>query len=317
MDLNTTYLGLALRSPLIGSASPLWDDLALAREAEAAGLSALVLRSWFTDSTGGGGQDAAAFDAYLGHLRAAKRALGVPVIASLNGTAPDDWTEPAKRMEDAGADAIELNVYYIPVDLDLAAQRIEDEHTEVVAAVKRAVSIPIAVKMSPFFTNVCNMAKRFVEAGANGLVLFNRFFQPDVELETMRAVSHTLLSTEYDLRLPLRWIGLLHGRVPTDFAATGGVRTGQDAVKLLAVGAQAVMLCSAIIDGGVESVRQIHEEVLAWMEACEFASLADLRGRMSAASLDDPAAFERAHYVDTLRQRLPRPRGRDERRGTP
>lgn len=306
MDLTTTYLGLALRTPLIGSACPLWDEPSFVQQAEDAGLAAVVLRSWFADQAGR--REAPGLDAYVDRLRRVKSAVQIPVVASLNGTAPDDWIGPAKRMEEAGADAIELNIYYIPVDLELSGQRIEEQHVEVLSTVKNVVSIPVAVKMSPFFTNVCNVARRLADRGADGLVLFNRFFQPDIELETRRVVSHMLLSTEYDLRLPLRWIGLLHGRVSADLAATGGVRTGQDVVKVLAAGARAVMLCSAIIEGGLKQVRSIEEEMQAWMEACEFSSVSRLRGCMSAASIDDASAFERAQYIETLTRKLSLPR---------
>jgi len=308
MDLATTYLGFRLRTPLVVSSSPLSDDTDTVREMEDAGISAVVLRSWFTDEDGTRRDPVyRSLAEYLDHIRRTKDVVRVPVIASLNGVAPDDWRAPARSIEEAGADALELNIYYIPVDLDRAGERIERDHVEVVEAVKAEVSIPVAVKMSPFFTNVCNVAQRFVQAGAAGLVLFNRFYQPDIELEGRRAVSHLLLSTEQDLRLPLRWIGLLHGRIGADLAATGGIRTGHDVVKLLAVGAQAAMLCSAIIDGGVERVRAIIGEMQAWMEACGFDSVDAMRGIMSARSLDDPSALERAQYVRMI-AKGPRPR---------
>lgn len=304
IDLSTSYLGMTLRTPLIASASPLSDDLGTVRQMEDAGISAIVIRSWFTDHAGGR-SGLGNLDAYAGHLRNAKKAAGVPVIASLSGTTGCDWRAPARRMQDAGADALELNVYYVPLDLDMPGDRVEGDHVETLAAVREAITIPVAVKMSPFFTNVCNVAKRFSECGADGLVLFNRFYQPDLEIETRRVTSHVLLSTEHDLRLALRWIALLHGRVDADLAATGGIRTGHDVVKMLAVGADATMLCSALIEGGVERIRAIEEEVRVWMEACEFPSVAALKGCMSHRSVLDPAAFERAQYVAAIGGGLP------------
>jgi len=307
MDLATTYLGLRLRSPLVVSASPLSDDLGLVRRMEEAGVSAVVLRSWFTDSDGVRRDPVfRSLDQYLDHARQVRRSAGVPVVASLNGTGADDWATPARRIEEAGADALELNIYYVPVDLDLPAERIEQDHLDVVASVRAAVSIPLAVKLSPSYTNVCNIARRFAAAGANALVLFNRFYQPDIELETRRTVSHLLYSTEQDLRLPLRWIGLLHGRVAADLAASGGIRTGNDVLKLLAVGAQVAMLCSAVMEGGVDRIGTILEELQTWMEACGFDSIDRMRGVMSAASLEDPSAFERAQYVRMIGEERPR-----------
>jgi dihydroorotate dehydrogenase (fumarate) len=312
MDLATTYLGLRLRTPLVVSASPLSDDLGLVRRLVEAGISAVVMRSWFTDS-GGERRDPVfrSLDQYLDHIRHIRKGANIPVVASLNGTGPDDWASPARRIEEAGADALELNIYYVPVDLDLPAERIEQDHLDVVASVRAAVSIPVAVKLSPSYTNVCNIAGRFAGAGANALVLFNRFYQPDIELESRRTVSHLLLSTEQDLRLPLRWIGLLHGRIGAELAASGGIRTGNDVLKLMAVGAQVAMLCSAVMDGGVGRVRAVLEELETWMEACGFESVDGMRGIMSAASLENPSAFERAQYVRMIGEGMARPkRGR-------
>jgi len=308
MDLATTYLGLPLRTPLVASSSPLSDDMDVVRTMEDAGISAIVLRSWFTDQEDMRRDPAyRSLDEYLDHTRRVKQAVGMPVIASLNGTTPDDWREPARRIEEAGADALELNIYYIPTDLELPAERIEKDHVDIVGAVKAEVSIPVSVKMSPFFTNACNVASRYADAGASGLVLFNRFYQPDIELESRRTVSHLLLSTEHDLRLPLRWIGLLHGRVGADLAATGGVRTGHDVAKLLAVGAQVAMLCSAIIEGGMDRVRGVIAELKAWLEACGFDSVGGMRGIMSARALGDTSTLERAQYVRMLGEKKPLP----------
>ncbi|NDJ59997.1 MAG: dihydroorotate dehydrogenase-like protein, partial [Chloroflexi bacterium] len=269
VDLRTTYLGKELRSPLVASASPLSDDIGNIKRLEDAGASAIVHYSLFeeqirqettrlhADTLAGTESFAEALtyfpepdtfhlgpDGYLNHIRQAKEAVDIPVIASLNGTSIGGWTRFAREMEEAGADALELNIYYIPTDMNLPGAQVEQTYLEILRAVKNAVSIPVAIKLSPFFSNMAHMAKQLETAGADGLVLFNRFYQPDIDLETFEVVPNVLLSTPQALRLPLTWIGILYGRIKPSLAATSGIHSAEDVVKLMMVGANVTMMAS-------------------------------------------------------------------------
>jgi dihydroorotate dehydrogenase (fumarate) len=239
-------------------------------------------------------------DEYLEHLRRAKAAVGIPVIASLNGSTPGGWTSYARTMQDAGADALELNLYEIPAELDTASRDVEQRHLEVVAEVRRAIAIPLAVKIGPYFSAPAGMAARLGKAGADGLVLFNRFYQPDIDLADLEVRPHIHLSTPDELLLRLRWIAILHGRLPLSLAATGGVHGHEDVLKALLVGADVTMLCSALLRRGIGHLASVRADLVRWMEEREYASVEQLKGSMSQRSCHDPTAFERSSYMKAL-----------------
>ena len=238
--------------------------------------------------------------AYLQRIEQAKRAVAIPVIASLNGVTPGGWVRHAERMQDAGADALELNLYSVATDPRVGAAELEARYLELVAAVRAAVTVPLAVKLSPFFTALANMAVRIVEAGADGLVLFNRFYQPDLDLDSLDVVPRLVLSTSEELRLPLRWMAILRGQVRASLAATTGVHTGLDAAKVLLAGADVAMMTSALLRHGAGHVRTVERELVAILAERDYDSVAQLRGSMSRSSMPDPAGFERANYMRTL-----------------
>ncbi|MBN1824810.1 MAG: dihydroorotate dehydrogenase-like protein [Candidatus Eisenbacteria bacterium] len=330
MNLTTHYLGLELKNPLVPSASPLMHELDTIKRLEDAGASAVVLHSLFEEQirhesreldhhmTAGTESFAEALtyfpepsefrlgpEEYLEHIRKAKGAASIPIIASLNGTTPGGWTGYAKKMEEAGADALELNLYSIPTDRDASCVDVEKAYLEVVRAVKGLVGVPVAVKLSPFFTNTARAAADFVSAGANGLVLFNRFYQPDIDLKELEVKPDVSLSTSADIRLPLRWIAILYGRVEADFAATGGVHTHEDVLKLLMAGAKVTMLCAALLKKGPGELAVIERGLREWMEKNEYDSVVQMQGSMSQRKVGDPTAFERAQYMRTLRSWKP------------
>lgn len=294
MDLSTTYLGLPLRSPLVASAGPLTERLDSLRALQDAGVAAVVLPSLFEE------QAAADADRALRRVEAAKAALHVPVIASLNGATLGGWTRYARRIEDAGADALELNLYRVAADPTRSGGHVEDEQAYLVATVAAALTIPLAVKVGPYYSAFAHMATRLATSGADGLVLFNRFYQPDLDPETGTVVSALELSTSTELRLPLRWIGLLHGRVDADLAASSGIASGQDVAKVLLAGADVAMMTSALLRYGAGHVSTVEAELRAWGDARGYASVAQLRGRASHRRVSDPAAFERANYLEVL-----------------
>jgi dihydroorotate dehydrogenase (fumarate) len=325
MKLDTTYLGLQLRTPLVPSASPLSEDVGNIKQMEDAGASAVVLHSLFEEQIEKERHDlhfhltqyndsfaeALTFfpepsdfrvgpEEYLEHIYKAKQSVAIPIIASLNGTSPGGWTDYAARMQQAGADALELNIFYIPNDINMAAAEVEQSYVDIVESVKRVVTIPVAVKLGPFFSSMAHMASRLHEAGTEGLVLFNRFYQPDIDLKRLEVRPHILLSTPQALRLPLRWIAMLYGRVGCDLAASGGIHTGTDALKMLMAGANVTMLCSALLKRGISHIRVIEQEMLDWMEEYEYESVDEMRGSISQRNSPDPAAFERAQYVRAL-----------------
>jgi dihydroorotate dehydrogenase (fumarate) len=325
MDLTTKYLGLNLRSPIVVSASPLSDEIGNIRRMEDAGASAVVLYSLFEEQLREDrlelnhnlhrGTDSFAEaltyfpepddfrlgpEEYLKHVAAAKESTGIPIIASLNGSSEGGWTDYAKKIQQAGADAIELNIYYIPADMSLTGTEVEMMYIDILKAVKESVTIPVAVKLSPFFSNFANMAKRLDQAGANGLVLFNRFYQPDIELETLELKPNILLSTPMAMRLPLRWIALLYNRVKASLAATSGIHRASDVLKMLLAGADVTMLCSTIIRHGILQIAHIERDLKCWLNEHEYESIGQLKGSLSQENCPEPAAFERALYMRAL-----------------
>lgn len=239
-------------------------------------------------------------DGYLNHIRKAKEAVDIPIIASLNGDSVGGWTDFAKKIEQAGADALELNIYYIPTDMERTAAEVEQTYMDILEAVRSVVTIPVAIKLSPFFSNMAYMAKRLDEAGADALVLFNRFYQPDIALETLEIKPHVLLSTPQALRLPLTWIGILYGRIRADLAATSGIHDAQDVLKMLMVGANVTMLCSALLQHGIGQIRVIEQGMREWMEEHEYESVRQMQGSISQKNCPDPSAFERAQYMRAI-----------------
>jgi dihydroorotate dehydrogenase (fumarate) len=325
MDLRTRYLGLALENPLVPSASPLSEEIDNLRRMEDAGAGAAVLHSLYMEQiereaktlhyfldhgTHSFAESLTYFpepqefrfgpEEYLEHVRRARRAVAIPVIASLNGSTPGPWIEVAAKLEEAGASALELNLYDIPADFDVAAAQVEERYLEVVRNVRAAVKLPLAVKIGPYFSAPAHMARRLVEAGADGLVLFNRFYQPDIDLEELEVRPRVLLSTPQAMRVPMRWVAILHGRLKASLAATGGIHTAEDVLKMLMVGADVTMLCSALLRHGIEYLEAVKVEIVRWMEEHEYASVEQLKGSMSQRSCPDPAAFERAQYMKAL-----------------
>lgn len=322
MDLSTTYLGLKLRSPLMPSACPLTRELDEIKRAEDAGAGAIVLPSVFEEQLKRESEELDAMmekgvesfaealsyfpqigefrlgpDDYLEHIQKAKVATRLPVIASLNGTSVGGWTEYARKIQQAGADALELNIYYIPADPDLTGVEVEQTYLDILKGVKSAVSIPVSVKLSPYFSNMANMAKRLDAGGADGLVLFNRFYQPDIDLENLEVEHSILLSTPQARRLPLRWVAILFGKVKASLAATSGIHTAQDVLKMIMAGADVAMLCSVLLRKGMGHLAVVEQEMKQWMEEHEYDSVAQMKGSMSQAKCPDPTAFERAQYM--------------------
>jgi dihydroorotate dehydrogenase (fumarate) len=327
MDLSTTYLGLELKNPIVASASPLSKKVENAKKLEDAGVSAIVMYSLFEEQiihesleldhylTRGTNSFAEAMtylpdigtynmgpDRYLDHLSALKKAVSIPVIGSLNGVSRGGWVSYARFMQDAGADAVELNMYYLSADPDLSGQELEDNYVDLIAGVKARIDIPLAVKLSPFLTSLPNFARRLVTAGADSLVLFNRFYQPDFDLEELEVVRTLELSDSRDLLLPLRWISILYGKVNADLALTSGVHTAQDVLKAMMAGAKVAMTTSAILRDGFERVPVILNDLQAWMESHEYESIKQMQGSMSQQSVAEPAAFERSNYIQILNE---------------
>jgi dihydroorotate dehydrogenase (fumarate) len=325
VDLRTTYLGLKLKNPLVASPSPLSEKVENVKKLEEAGISAVVMYSLFEEQiihesleldhylTHGTETFAEALsylpdvgkysltpEKYLEHVRKVKAAVSIPVIGSLNGVSTGGWVNYARKIEEAGADALELNIYFIPNDLALASPELEDAYVTLVQDVRAQVKIPLAVKLSPYFTALPNLAKRLVEAGADGLVLFNRFYQPDLDLEKLEVVPNLVLSTSSELRLPLRWIAMLYGRVKTDFALTSGVHTAQDAIKAVMAGASVAMTTSAVLKFGPARAAEILKDMETWLEEHEYDSVQQMKGSMSQQAVAEPAAFERANYMKVL-----------------
>ena len=324
-DLKTTYLGLSLKNPLVASASPMSKKLDLVKRLEESGASAIVMYSLFEEQITHESNELDHYlnrgtetyaealsyfpeldeynlepDTYLEHVHRVKKAVSVPVIGSLNGVSPGGWVEYAKGIEEAGADALELNIYYLPTDIDLSSAEVEDVYVSLVKEVRLQVKIPIAVKLSPFFTALPYMSRRFVDAGANGLVLFNRFYQPDIDLENLEVVPNLQLSSSQELRLPLRWIAIMYDRIKTDFALTSGVHSAADVLKSMMVGAKVAMMTSTLLANGTGRLAEILKDLEAWMEEFEYESIEQMQGSMSQKAVAEPAAFERANYLRAL-----------------
>ncbi|MGB9851817.1 MAG: dihydroorotate dehydrogenase-like protein [Candidatus Kapaibacteriota bacterium] len=325
MDISTKYLGMNLKSPLVASASPLTEDLKGLKKLEDAGAAAVVLPSIFeeqlraeqhdlhfytTQGTYSYAESLTYFpeydqyrfisDNYLELIRKAKESLSIPIIGSINGATLGGWTEFAKKIEEAGADALELNIYFIPTDLNQSGESVENTYLEIIKAVKSATNLPVAVKLGPFFSNFANFAKRIEEAGANALVLFNRFYQPDVDLEKLEVHPSIHLSTSHANRLPMRWIAILKNKIKIDFAATSGIHTSDDVIKMLLVGANVTMLCSALLKNGVFYLLQLEKELIEWMEEHEYESVQQMIGIMSQENTPNPSEYERVQYVKAI-----------------
>jgi dihydroorotate dehydrogenase (fumarate) len=324
-DLSTSYLGLSLKNPLVVSPSPLCQELGNIRQMEDAGASAVVLHSLFEEQlslesegldhflaqgTESFAESLSYFpdmgrynlgpDAYLEHIRKAKAAVKIPIIGSLNGVSTGGWISYAKKIEQAGADGLELNVYYIPTDPDMSGAQVEQMYADLVRDVKASVKIPVAVKLGPYFSSMAALARRLDQAGANGLVLFNRFYQPDFDLEKLEVTPNLILSRSDELRLRLTWVGILYGRIKADMAITGGVHTPEDAIKSMMAGARVAMMTSALLRNGIGHIATMLEGVKAWMEKYEYASIRQMQGSMSQKSVAEPAAFVRANYMKVL-----------------
>jgi dihydroorotate dehydrogenase (fumarate) len=325
VDLSTTYLGLKLKNPLVASASPLSEKVETVKELEAAGISAIVMYSLFEEQIihesleldhflfygteisaeidsfyPMSGKYTLKADAYVEQLRKIKQAVKIPVIGSLNGVSSGGWTKYAKKIEQAGADALELNLYFLPTNPNQTATQIEDNYITLVHDIRSSINIPLAVKLSPFFTSIPNIAKRLVEAGANGLVLFNRFYQPDFDLEALEVVPNLILSTSNELRLPLRWIAILYGQIKADLALTTGIHTAEDVVKTTMAGASVAMTASLLLAQGINRIPVLLADLEKWMTAHEYESIQQMRGSLSQKSTAEPAAFERANYMKVL-----------------
>lgn len=331
MNLTTTYLGLTLRSPLVPSAAaPLTEDIDQIKRMEDAGAGAVVLHSLFeeqlvhekfelhhhlTYGTESFAESLTYFpepdefhvgpELYLDHIRKAKESVAIPIIASLNGYTPGGWVEYAQLMQQAGADAIELNVYYVPTDFNLTGAEVEQNYIDILRDVKSEVTIPVSIKLSPYFSNFANMAKRLDDAGADGLVLFNRFYQPDIDLDNLEVYPHLILSSPQDSRLPMRWIAILYSRIGADLAATSGVQKGQDALKMLMAGAKITQICSVLLRHGIEHIQVIEQGMLHWMEEHEYESVQQMQGSMSQRYCPDSSAFERAQYMKAIQSFTP------------
>jgi dihydroorotate dehydrogenase (fumarate) len=325
VDLSTTYLGLQLKNPVVASASPISKKISGIRSLEDAGASAVVMYSLFEEQivheslaldhflNRGADSYAEALsyfpdldnynigpDAYLELIQKAKQTVDIPIIGSLNGVTSGGWIDYAKKIEQAGADALELNEYYIPTDIHLSTQEVEEAYINLVKDVRSQLNIPLAVKLSPYFTALPYFANLLTKAGANGLVLFNRFYQPDLDIETLEVVPNLVLSNSNEMRLPLRWIAILYGRIQADLALTTGVHKAQDVLKAMMAGASVTMLTSALLQNGLTTVTEILTDMQMWMETFEYTSIHQMQGSMSQQAVAEPAAFERANYMKAL-----------------
>jgi len=330
MDLTTKYLGLTLKNPIVPSASPLANEIDNLKKMEDAGAAAVVLESLFEEQIRHESKEldhylqfgAESFaeaityfpeasdyrigpEEYLEHIKMAKDAVDMPVIASLNGVTVGGWIDYSRKMEQAGADALELNVYYIPTNPRLSGVEVENLYIDILKAVKAAVKIPVAMKLSPFFSSLSHFTRRLDEHGVNGLVLFNRFYQPDIDLDELEVVPNVILSTPQAMRLPLRWIAVLHGRINADLAATSGIHTAADVIKMLMAGANVTMMCSALLRNGIPHIATVLNGLQAWMEEREYDSVNLMQGSMSQKNVSDPSSFERANYQKALQSYRP------------
>lgn len=325
MDLSTKYMGLKLKNPVVASASPLSQSVDTVKAMEDAGVSAVVVYSLFEEQiTHESGElnhylsyhkdsnaEAANYfpepeefhltpHQYLDHITNLKKAVDIPIIGSLNGISSSGWAKYAQNIEQAGANAIELNVYHIPTNQVTPSSEIEKMYVNVLKEVKKNVKIPVAIKLSPFFTSMSNMAKQLDDAGADALVLFNRFYQPDFDLDKLEVVPNLVLSTNWEMRLPLRWIAILHGNINASLAATSGIHTPQDVIKVMMAGGDVAMIASEFLMKGIGRIKEMVDGVEQWMNEKEYDSISLMKGSMSQKSVADPAAFERANYMKVL-----------------
>ena len=330
MNLSTNYLGMCLKNPIVVSSSPLSHSVTSIRHGEDAGAAAVVMYSLFEEQIGFDsyyldfhltqGIDSYAEsisyfpdmqsynigpEEYLNLIRRAKEAVDIPIIGSLNGTSVGGWTDYATLIEEAGADALELNIYYLPTSTEISGVEIEMLYLDILEAVRQVVTIPVAVKLSPFFSSTAYMASRLVRHGADGLVLFNRFYQPDFDLENLQVSPRLVLSNSDDLRLPLRWVAILFDRLKADLAITSGIHNSQDVIKGLMAGAKVTMMASELLQNGVRRVGQVLNELVTWLQEHEYESVAQMIGAMSQKHCAEPAAFERANYMKMLQSYRP------------
>jgi len=330
MNLTTNYLDMVLKNPIVASSSPLSHNVDSIRRLEDAGAAAVVMYSLFEEQIGFDsyyidyhltqGIDSYAEsisyfpdmqsynigpDEYMNLIRRAKEAVDIPIIGSLNGASVGGWVDYAALIEEAGADALELNIYYLPTNIEISGLEVERLYLEILSAVRQAVTIPLAVKLSPFFSSTANMASRLADHGADGLVLFNRFYQPDFDLENLEVAPRLVLSNSDDLRLPLRWVAILYGRLSVDLAITSGIHTSHDVIKGLMAGAKVTMMASELLQKGVGRISQVLNELVTWLNEHEYESLAQMIGAMSQQHCPEPAAFERANYMKMLQSYRP------------
>lgn len=330
MNLTTNYLGLLLKNPIVASSSPLSHTVDSIRRLEDAGAAAVVMYSLFEEQIGFDsyyidyhltqGIDSYAEsisyfpdmqsynigpDEYMNLIRRAKEAVDIPIIGSLNGASVGGWVDYAALIEEAGADALELNIYYLPANIEISGLEVERLYLEILSAVRQAVTLPLAVKLSPFFSSIPNMASRLADHGADGLVLFNRFYQPDFDLEKLEVAPRLVLSNSDDLRLPLRWVSILYGRLSVDFAITSGIHTSHDVIKGLMAGAKVTMMASELLQNGVRRIGQVLNELVTWLKEHEYESVTQMIGAMSQRHCPEPAAFERANYMKMLQSYRP------------
>jgi dihydroorotate dehydrogenase (fumarate) len=324
-DLTSTYLGLKLKNPVVVSASPLQKDLGNIRQMEDSGAAAIVMHSLFEEQIDVESEELNRWmdqgtesyaeslgylpdmdnynlgpEGYLEHLARVKDSAGIPVIGSLNGVSRGGWTRYAKMMEEAGADAIELNTYFLATDPKVTAQEVEKMYCDLVKEVKASVSVPLAIKLSPMFTSMASMANALDQLGVGGLVLFNRFYQPDFDLENLKVVQSLVLSQSYELLPRLNWVAILFGQISADMAITGGVHTGVDVLKCMMAGARVAMMTSALLRNGINHISKVLQEVRAWMEEHEYDSIRQMQGSMARRSVPDASAFERVNYMQVL-----------------
>jgi dihydroorotate dehydrogenase (fumarate) len=325
IDLSTTYLGLKLKNPLVASSSPMCEDVANIRRMEDAGAAAVVLHSLFeeqidveseeldrflTETASVSSEATTSFpelnspvrtaEGYLEHIAKCKKAVKIPVIASLNGTTKGGWLRFAKEIQQAGADALELNIYYIPTDPNRTADQVEQQYIDLVQAIRAEVRIPLAVKLGPYFSSLANMGQKLDAAGVDALVLFNRFYQPDYDLEELEVVPNLILSNSHELLLRLHWIAVLYGNIKADMALTGGVHTATDVIKAMMAGAKVAMMTSALLKRGISYLDTLSTELLVWMGEHEYDSIKQMQGSMSRNAVPQPGAFERSNYMKVL-----------------
>ncbi|HMQ52535.1 MAG TPA: dihydroorotate dehydrogenase-like protein [Anaerolineae bacterium] len=334
VNLSTSYMGLTLKNPLVASASPLSHKVDNIARMEELGVSAVVMYSLYEEQITAQSHQLDHYlsygvesfaeainyfpdlqqyrtgpEEYLEIIHHAKMAVDIPIIGSLNGVSTGGWVEYAKKIEQAGADALELNTYFIPTDIGMPGSEVEQMYVDILRDVKSSISIPVAMKLSPYFSATANMAYRLAEAGTDALVLFNRFYQPDFDIENLEVVPHLVLSDQFEMRLPLRWVAILYGRVPVDFAITSGVHTHEDVLKCMMAGSKVAMMASELLRNGLDRIDEVLQEITIWLEEHEYLSIAEMQGSMSQQYVAEPAIFERANYMKTLQSWRPDPTG--------